>query len=79
MPTDFLTPPEIAKLLRVRESKVLGWIRSGRLPAINVSDGQRPRYRVRRADLDAFLAGQVVVPVSRPVRRERRPEVPRYV
>jgi len=37
----YLTPPEIAKLLRVSSEKVLGWIRKADLNAINVSEGDR--------------------------------------
>jgi len=76
--SEFVTPPECARLLRIRESKVLNWIRSGRLRACNLSDGRRPRYRVRRADLDAFLQNQAVVPATRPERRPRL-TVPSYV
>jgi len=74
----YLTPPEVAKTLRVSESKVASWIRSGRLRAYNVSEGQRPKYRIRADDLDAFLAGRVVTPPTAPVRRARR-EIPQYV
>ncbi len=77
-PTEFYTCPEIARLLRCRESKVSTWIKSGRLPAINVSESTRPRYRVRRADLDQFLAGAAVVPVVRTERRQKR-TIPSYV
>ena len=76
--SEFYTPPEIARLLRCRESKVASWIKSGRLPAINVSEGHRPRYRIARAALDAFLQQQAVVPVAKPERRQKR-EVPHYV
>lgn len=75
----FLTPPEVASLLRCRESKVLGWVRSGRLAAVNLSEGQRPRYRVRRTDLDEFLAGRAVTPQTRPARRQRRERPAGYV
>lgn len=60
---DFLTPPKVAKLLGVHHSKVITWIRSGRLPAINVVDPpKRPRYRVSKESLDAFLATLTVAP-----------------
>lgn len=83
MPSDarpqFLTPPEIARALRVSESKVLLWIRAGRLPAVNVSEGQRPKYRIRAADLDSFLAGRAVAPQIEPASRKSRLEIPHYV
>lgn len=79
MDVTYLTPPEIAKLLRCRESKVLGWIRSGRLAAVNLSESRRPRYRIGRQALDDFLVGRAVSPESKPTRRSRRGGVPHYV
>ncbi|NLX56242.1 MAG: helix-turn-helix domain-containing protein [Planctomycetaceae bacterium] len=83
MPSDtrpaFLTPPEIARSLRVSETKVAAWIKSGRLRAFNVSEGQRPKYRIRADDLESFLDGRTAAPPpTRPVRRERR-DIPQYV
>jgi excisionase family DNA binding protein len=69
----YLTPPEIAKLLRVSPEKVLGWIRRGKLKAVNVSDGFRPRYRVSQEDLDAFLKVREVQPPSPRTHRKRQP------
>ena len=74
----YLTPPEIAKSLRVSESKVAAWIRSGRMRAYNVSEGTRPKYRIRADDLESFLDGRTVTPPTRPTRRERR-DIPQYV
>ena len=56
-PPEYLTPPEAAKLLRVRIDKLRGWITRGELAASDVSDrpGGRPRYRIARDDLDDFL------------------------
>ena len=51
-----LTPPQVAKQLSVDPATVINWIRSGELKASNVGKGaQRPRYRILRGDLDAFL------------------------
>ena len=76
----FYTPPEVARILRCRESKVSTWIRQGILRAVNVSEGHRPRFRVRREDLDAFLQAKAVVPTPKPERRQRRDSsIPRYV
>lgn len=54
---EYLTPPEVAKLLRVRIDKVRNWIRNGDLAASNVAESpdRKPRYRVSRDDLQAFL------------------------
>jgi len=56
MTTSSFTPPEIARRLRVSPEKVLGWIRSGELRAINVAARPtgRPRFRIEPADLSAF-------------------------
>lgn len=58
---EFLTPPDIARRLRVRRDKVLGWIRSGELRAADVSQhrGSRPRWRVHQRDLGDFLDRRV--------------------
>lgn len=74
----FLTPPEIAKSLRVSPEKVVAWIRDGRLKAINVSNQTRPRYRVSHKDLNAFLK-EIEVPSKRSPkvnqqRKQRPPE-----
>jgi hypothetical protein len=62
-----LTPPKIAKDLAVRSGKVLGWIRSGELLAINLAERPtgRPRYRVKPSDLEAFLNRRTMLPLSR--------------
>jgi excisionase family DNA binding protein len=69
----YLTPPEVAKILRVTPEKILGWIRRAELRAVNVGNGMRPRYRVSREFLDAFLEAREVQPPSKPARRVRRP------
>ena len=68
-----LTVSEAARLLRVNRGKVLGWIASGRLRAMNTAKGQgRPRYRIARTDLDVFLIGRTRQPAIMPARRRRR-------
>lgn len=52
----YLTPPKIARQLGVTCEKVLNWIRSGQLRAVNLSSGIRPRWKVRPDDLESFLA-----------------------
>jgi excisionase family DNA binding protein len=59
------TPPEIAKALKVSREKVLGWIRSQKLQATNVSNGHQPRWRVRDDDLVNFLAARRATPLPR--------------
>ena len=77
--SEWLTPPEIAKELRKRTSWPIKKIESGELPAINLSDGKRPRYLVRRADLEEFLRRRAVTATPKPTRRDRRGDIPRYV
>ena len=73
--TAWLTPPQVAWLLRVKADKVLAWIRVGKLRAVNVGDGRlRPRFRVDPADLQDFLEARRIQP---PPRRGRRPEAVR--
>ncbi len=69
----FLTPPEVAEMLRVDQMKVHGWIKMGELQAINVASkgSKRPRWRIRQAALDAFLGGRTFVPTP-PVRRRQQ-------
>ena len=79
MPTDTdgrqkLTPPELARRLRVHPDKILGWIRSGELRAINVAANPRgrPRWRIDPADVAAFEQRRAARPVL-PSRRRKRP------
>lgn len=54
----WLSPPEGAEEIAVAAEKVVGWINSGELPAVNVATkvGGRPRWRIRRIDWEEFLA-----------------------
>lgn len=75
-----LTPPEIAERYGVSPDKVLAWIRSGELRAINLATtpGGRPRYRIDLADLLAFEQRRAAQPVARPARRRQSPDVVEY-
>ena len=70
---EYSTPPEIAQLLRVRVDKVRNWIARGELRASDVSErsGGRPRFRIHRDDLDAFLERRLVKPPPRSARRTK--------
>jgi hypothetical protein len=52
----YATPRQIAKLLEVGEDKVLGWIKTGILPAEDHRgvQSQRPRWKISRDHIDAF-------------------------
>ncbi|MCE5302363.1 MAG: helix-turn-helix domain-containing protein [Planctomycetaceae bacterium] len=68
-----MTPPQVAKFLRVRKTTVLDWIRTGELRAINISNFARPSYRVDPADLEDFKlrrSNRAAIPT--PLGRPRR-------
>lgn len=77
-----LTVPEVAKHLRVRQAKVLNWIRSGRLRGFNVTEREngRPSYRISPTDLEVFIRGRAEIPQVRGGRptghRRRVPSLP---
>jgi hypothetical protein len=63
------------------QHKILAWIRSGQLHAVNVGDGaQRPRFRISEADLQLFLESRSAVPAPKITRCRRRkdPSVREY-
>jgi excisionase family DNA binding protein len=53
----FLTPSEVAELLGVAPDKITFWIATRQLIAVNIAlrAGGKPRWRISRASLDAFL------------------------
>lgn len=55
-----LTAAEVADQLRVSTMTIYRLIRRGELAAVRVGRN----YRVRAADLDVYLAGQVVDPAT---------------
>jgi excisionase family DNA binding protein len=68
----YLTPPQAGRLLGVNADRVVGWIKSGKLRASNVSDKTRPRWRISPADLQAYLTARSnQVNVSEPKRTRR--------
>jgi excisionase family DNA binding protein len=71
-----LTPPEIAKELRVSPDKIRAWIERGELPAFNVANrvGGRPRWRVAREALAEFERRRTAIPRAA-VQKSRKPEV----
>jgi excisionase family DNA binding protein len=68
-PDELLTVEQVAQLLKVIPDTVTTWIQSGALTASRPGDGARPgrKYRVRRVDLDAFVASSQRLPSSREV------------
>ena len=69
-----LTPPEVARQLRVDVHAVLAWIKSGELRAVNCAvnrNGKRPRWRIDADDLAQFERGRMSGPPVKPVRRRQ--------
>ncbi len=66
MDEHLLTVEQVANLLRCAPDLVYSHIRSGRLPAINISHGKRPLYRITQADFDRYKASAAVVIPSEP-------------
>ena len=69
-----ISPPQLARRYGVSPDKVLTWIRSGELRAMDASTkrGGRPRYLIDEDDIRAFEDGRAVVPPSAPTRKCRR-------
>ncbi len=64
-----LRPREVAEILGVRRETIYAWIASGDLKHLDIGSGERePRWRIRREDLDEFIA-----------RRESHARIPRRV
>jgi hypothetical protein len=82
MTANSYTPPELARRYRVTADKVLGWIRSGQLSAVNVAqrpDG-RPRWRISQEAIEAFERARSArpAPVVRRVKRKRLAGIKEY-
>ena len=82
-PREWFTPPEIAAVIGIRPEAVISRIRSGELLAVDFArpGSRRPRFRVRRSDLDDFLRRRSVCPEppARPRPRRDDPAVTQYV
>ena len=63
-PDELLTVSEVAHELQVIPPTVRAWIQSGALRASRPGNGMQPgrTYRVRRMDLDAFVAASTAAP-----------------
>lgn len=59
--TELLTVSEVAKRLRVDDTTVRRWIKSGVLDAIPLPHhGVRQAYRIRRSTLEALLSSPAI-------------------
>jgi hypothetical protein len=70
MPKPWLTPPQLAEEWSVDCKKVLAFIATGELVAVNFAQrsNERPRWKVSRESIDQFLS-----------RRQSRPPAPRAI
>ena len=73
-----LSVPAAACELSVSPGKIKGWIKSGELVALNLASNRygRPRYAIRRGDLEEFLRGRRVVPNGESTGRKLRRRTP---
>jgi transposase len=69
-----VTPPEVAAMWGISVAKVLRWISSGELRAIDASSKrkQRPRYLIDIEDLSEFEERRSTTPRPKSVPRRRR-------
>lgn len=68
---EFSTPPQIADRMQTTPENVIDFIRAGELRAINISKGNRPRYRVSEADFLDFLEKRAVRPKQTPAPKQQ--------
>ena len=65
--SDLMTVEQVADYLQLNKLTVYKYIREGRLPAARLGKA----YRIRLADVDAFLDRQVSRPGARPATRPK--------
>ncbi len=72
---DCLTPPVLARRLGVDVHKILSWITSGELTAINCATrpAGRPRWRITEEAVAEFARRRSSAPAPRQPRRRRQP------
>ena len=68
-----LSPPELAKQWGIDPAKIVHWIKTGELHAINIATDRtgRPRYAIDVADVQVFEAARAVQPPAPRIRRRR--------
>ena len=69
MTDPLLFPKEIAARHRCKPETVRGWIRSGLLVALQSPGGKRPRFKIRRSDLEMFERSLEYSPLEKTKRR----------
>ena len=76
----FYTPPQVAELLGIDHGKVIAWIATGELVAVDISQsvGGRPRWRISHSALTRFLEGRQSRPPVKASRRRKSADEGRY-
>lgn len=69
---EIYTPPDVAKLLGWSTQHVRALIENGSLPAVNVSTKARPRWIIRRVDLEQFLTPTAKQEQQKPKKTRQR-------
>lgn len=74
------SPPEVARHFGVKPARVLSWIRSGHLKAIDLSDGKkRSRFRITSSALKEFEEVRAAIPMKATRRnKHRKPDLSRF-
>lgn len=75
--TTYLSTRDAAERLSVSTDQVVSLIRAGRLPAVNVGVGRKPRWRISEDALETFLAAASYRPktVARRARKVKQQDV----
>lgn len=74
-----LTVADVSQMLNTSDDHVNTLIRTGRLKACNIGCGsKRPRWRVTREAVEAFIAGNTGTP-AKPAKRARKRRDPAIV
>lgn len=61
MADEYLTPTQVGREIGITSQTVRNMIRAGRMQAVLMNFSKdRPRYRVRRSELERWLAEQTV-------------------
>lgn len=76
---EWYSPREVAAVRKIRLGKVLAWIRTGELLAVNLAEKPRgrPRWRISAEALDAFDTRRSNRAGMKPAasRKQKRPSV----
>ena len=69
-----LTPRELAAVLRVSPDKVLHWIKSGELRALNTASARcrKPRFVILPGHLEEFERRRLVAPAPKQARQRKK-------